>query len=92
MSRRVSIRIGRRPWTAAALFAIAVSASACGKANVSTPEPGEGAAGVVASEGDAAQTSATPEQTPSYGQAGAAPAEVHASPGSPPPDTEPQHP
>ncbi|MBI1200213.1 MAG: hypothetical protein GC203_20335 [Phenylobacterium sp.] len=72
---------------AATLAGIAIGVAACGKADVATPEPGDGARGLVANEGGR-QASAKPDQTPAYGQPGGAPSEVHSGPVAPTPDTD----
>lgn len=74
----------------AALSSLAVAG--CDQANHATPEPGRGAAGTVSAPGAAAPDNASPNQTPSYGQPGAAPGEVHSGPGQPQSTTEPSEP
>lgn len=74
---------------AATLAGAALALGACGKANVATPEPGDGARGFVADRAGARQASARTSQTPSYGQPGAAPTEMHESRGSTPTASEP---
>jgi hypothetical protein len=77
----------------AALAALsALATTGCDQTNQATPEPGRGAAGTVAADSSAAPASATPNQTPEYGQPGAAPGEVRSSPGHPQSTTRPSEP
>lgn len=83
-------KLQNRSKLATALFAVAIGVAACGKADVATPAPGDGARGIVANEGGR-QASAKPDQTPAYGQPGGAPSEVHSGPVAPTPDTDPRN-
>lgn len=76
-----------RSMLTATLIVAAVSVTGCGKANIATPEPGEGAVGFVSDRGDAVQASARPNQTAPYLPHGAVRSKTTDSPDSPAPDT-----